>query len=200
MSDSDQDSACTMPATRIILVEGLDGTGKSTLCRRLEASIKDSFIWRAKAPPQDETHPTTALRLWFEYQNALMPHWVYGTIILDRWWPSTLAYTEGYYDNQFEHRANMYCKRFPTPDLVVNLTCKGSTSKSRIQTRDAHLSGEESRLHHDHEFKTKVTTTLDRCVDIMRAHGSTVISIDTDTHTPEQSFEIVMKECKRLFE
>lgn len=126
-------------------------------CRRLEASIKDSFMWRAKAPPQDG-------------------------------------------DNQFEHRANMYCKRFPTPDLVVNLTCKGNTSKSRIQTRDAHLSGEESRLHHDHEFKTKVTTTLDRCVDIMRAHGSTVISIDTDTHTPEQSFEIVMKECERLFE
>ena len=87
----------------VVVVEGLDGTGKSTLVLNLKEKL-GQFAVCLKSPPEELSH----LRSYFDEQPKKMRRAFYvlgnyacavrmqllateGPVIVDRFWPSTVA-------------------------------------------------------------------------------------------------------------
>ena len=100
----------------IIILEGLDGTGKSTILEGLERYYGD--IRRLRSPPErlcsfraHFDHQSPHLRRAFytlgNYACALSLREVSGKpIAIDRFWPSTVAYALA-----FDYQAGLFCMR-----------------------------------------------------------------------------------------
>lgn len=179
--------------TWTILVEGLDGTGKSTLCQKLNDFLPDCELWHAPSNPEAVTN--FQIRTWYEHACTMVPMG-YGNIIYDRWWPSTLAFTEAYYENSFEQKAQLFCSKLEVPDIVFYLKCGKATSCERIVKRDDLLSPEEKQLYVNAEFREKVEFTLDRCIQILKEQGARVIHLNTDHYDSESLFERAKEELE----
>lgn len=198
MSDTES-TISDIKSTQIILVEGLDGTGKSTLCKQLHGLYPQSVLWHAAPFPDSPYSPIMQHRTWYEFECTRIPTVVDDKIILDRWWPSTLAFTEGYYDNNFRHRANLFCEMFTVPDVVFYLKCNKQTSKRRIIERDTQLSYEENLLNKDLKFRAKVESTLDQCMDILREKRADVFCLNTDELSKEELFSEAQRILRTLY-
>lgn len=182
----------------IILVEGLDGSGKSTLCQRLSGSFPNSTVWHAQPPPPNVNTPW-AVRNWYEFQCATVSSSNNDVLILDRWWPTTLAFTNAYYSTPVQQLAEVWCRQAPIPDYVFSLVCNQTIAKQRIEKRDGVASQEESRLHTDQEFKGAVVKSLKTCLSQLHKNGAKVFKVMSQFSAPTDIHDAVMSAIRGEF-
>jgi len=174
----------------IILVEGLDGTGKTTLCGNLRKCYDQSVVWHAERSPSS-IKTVWGVRQWYEKECANAPTGDDATVILDRWWPTTLAFTNAYTPLPMKELANVWASQTPTPNYIFQLVCDCEAAKKRIQERDGVLSPEESMLYDKGAFGNNIQDSLDTCYSVLRSKGAKVYKVLTEFSDTGAVFEAV---------
>ncbi|XP_048387600.2 UMP-CMP kinase 2, mitochondrial [Stegostoma tigrinum] len=163
----------------VIVIEGLDATGKSTLTEALRDSLQATLL---KSPPDCISH----LRKTFDAKPPLirrafyaLGNYITGSIIaresekspviVDRFWHSTAAYAiatevSGKLENLPPPHHELY--RWPQdlvqPDLVLLLTVDAEERVRRLDRRGELRTKEEIELEANSIFRQKVEATYRR--------------------------------------
>ncbi|GCC23881.1 UMP-CMP kinase 2, mitochondrial [Chiloscyllium punctatum] len=163
----------------VIVIEGLDATGKSTLTEALRDSLQATLL---KSPPDCISH----LRKTFDAKPPLirrafyaLGNYITGSIIaresekspviVDRFWHSTAAYAiatevSGKLENLPPHHHELY--QWPQdlirPDLVLLLTVDAEERVRRLEQRGEMRTREEIELEANSIFRQKVEATYRR--------------------------------------
>lgn len=173
----------------LVVLEGLDGTGKTTLARGLEAQY--GFIaaatppsWASQLRPTFDECGLPHLRRAFyaacNYEVAatqLMPST--SPVVLDRFAYSTVAYAVGAALGQPEALPptssavwRWPADLLPRPALVVHLQLTPADRAARVSVRasasSTAITAEELRLAQDSSFERAVDTALSRCCEANR--------------------------------
>ena len=95
-----------MATKYIIELEGLDGSGKTTLCSKLSEAIPQSLNIKTPSVALKEIRPLwdklggVLARAFYHVSNYILQHEILeceeSVVIIDRWYASTCAYTVGY--------------------------------------------------------------------------------------------------------
>lgn len=177
------------PDFPVIVIEGLDATGKTTLTESLRDALGASLLY---SPPQClspmrarfDREPPLIRRAYFALGNYIIAEQIRqkGTetpVIVDRFWPSTAAYAiatavSGQVSNLPAEGSEVY--RWPSdllqPSLVVLLTLDPEERKRRLRNRGQEESEEEKELGQNQLFRLKVETAY------QRISGPEFVSVD----------------------
>lgn len=163
----------------VIVIEGLDATGKSTLTESLRASIQATLL---KSPHDCIGH----LRKAFDVKLPLIRRAFYtlgnyitasaiasasetSPVIVDRFWHSTAAYAiatevSGKVDNlpPPHHELYQWPQDLLQPDLVLLLTVSADERIRRLEQRAEMKTKEEAELEINSLFRQKVEATYRR--------------------------------------
>lgn len=146
-----------MKKGKFIVMEGLDGCGKSTQIQRLAAALeaKGEKVWITAEPTDFETGAyirrilADSLEKDMYLQAALfladrlehITHPEFGikrhledgcTVICDRYYYSSFAYQGTASDVEWVMKINLECRQMLTPDLCIFLDVNPDTCKERI--------------------------------------------------------------------
>ncbi|KAJ8398198.1 hypothetical protein AAFF_G00430420 [Aldrovandia affinis] len=166
----------------IIAIEGLDGTGKTTLTRSLTAALNASLLrsppeclspWR----PRFDSEPALLRRAFYALGNYITASQIatasqHAPVIVDRYWHSTAAYgiataVSGRVENLPSPGSEVY--RWPgdllRPDLVLLLTVNPEERMRRLDLRGEEKTREEAELEANQLFRTKVEQAYKRAED-----------------------------------
>lgn len=202
---------------RLISIEGIDGSGKSTLTKSLVATLsKKGFITRMTKEPggtalgtslrallQTKTVPTSAMTEFLlfaadraqHFQELIIPALRDGTIVIaDRLADSSLAY-QGYgrgLDKVMITTINKWVMQGISPDLTIYLRIDPVVASKRIQQRGEILTAfEQEKL----DFWQRVAQGYD---DILSQRNN-VITLDA-TLSELTLTEFAVNEVLRLIE
>lgn len=161
------------PDFPVIVVEGLDATGKTTLTESLKDTLGATLL---RSPPQClsplrarfDQEPPLIRRAFYALGNYITAEQVgqegsKTPVIIDRFWHSTAAYAiatavSGPLCNLPEEGSEVY--RWPSdllqPSLVVLLTLDPEERKRRLRDRGQGKTEEEQELDHNQLFRLKV--------------------------------------------
>ncbi|XP_043534353.1 UMP-CMP kinase 2, mitochondrial [Chiloscyllium plagiosum] len=163
----------------VIVIEGLDATGKSTLTEALRDSLQATLL---KSPPDCISH----LRKTFDAKPPLirrafyaLGNYITGSIIaresekspviVDRFWHSTAAYAiatevSGKLENlpPPHHELYQWPQDLIRPDLVLLLTVDAEERVRRLEQRGEMRTREEIELEANSIFRQKVEATYRR--------------------------------------
>lgn len=131
---------------KFIAIEGLDGVGKSTLARGLAEKLEGKYmntpgtaLTECRAVIMDAMGDDQLGRALFyastvsaQGRRALAEVNDGFTVIMDRYWPSTVAYAKA---RGVEVDLDMLTPGFVTPDLVVLITLNEQVRRSRLIQR-----------------------------------------------------------------
>ncbi|KAG9465401.1 hypothetical protein GDO78_018398 [Eleutherodactylus coqui] len=163
----------------VIVIEGLDATGKSTLTESLRSHLNAALL---KSPPDC----ISQWRTIFDSESALIKRAYYAIgnyigaaeiakasktspVIVDRFWHSTAAYTiatemGGGIHNLPDHHHDVY--QWPEdllrPDLVILLTVSDEERIHRIRKRGLQETKEERELEANSMFRQRVEEAYKR--------------------------------------
>lgn len=178
---------------KFVAVEGLDGTGKSTLVCKLAKSLAADLL---RTPPDmraPDLFPGKDLRALFDKCDPVRRRAYYRAanlvaseaarvalershVVMDRYWTSTYAYAA--LDDDGSDRLEKWAGRYPLellePNAVVLLTASGETRRRRMSGRGRPLTDEEERLH-DRE---------QRVIERYREFGP--LEVNTDNRNPAE--------------
>jgi thymidylate kinase len=177
----------------IIVIEGLDGVGKSTLVKNLSLKINAVVL---KTPPfvYSPMICDESLRPFFDAQPEPIRRAYYRfscviagvkarelskkqPVIIDRYWTSTVAYAFGAGEaHEILRHAGVYPDDIVRPDHTILLTVSEQVRLKRIRKRQDTDTVEEQRLAADMTFR-KRTLSAFRWFDIHE--------IDTSHLTPD---------------
>ncbi|XP_053564922.1 UMP-CMP kinase 2, mitochondrial [Bombina bombina] len=163
----------------VIVIEGLDATGKSTLTQSLKVSLKAALL---KSPPDCisqwrktfDDEPSLIRRAYYALGNYIVESQIaeaskHSPVIVDRYWHSTAAYaiaTEigGSAHNlpESHHEVYQWPNDLLKPDLVILLTVRDEERIKRIQGRGLAETKEEKELETNSMFRQKVEETYKR--------------------------------------
>ncbi|XP_029451677.1 UMP-CMP kinase 2, mitochondrial [Rhinatrema bivittatum] len=157
----------------VIVVEGLDATGKTTLTQSLKDSLRAILL---KSPPACisqwrkifDDEPALIRRAFYALGNYIVASEIAmestkSPVIVDRYWHSTAAYAlatevSGGLHNLPGHHHEVY--QWPEdllkPDLVVLLTLSPEERAHRLQGRGTEKTKEEVELESNILFRKKV--------------------------------------------
>jgi len=146
----------------VILIEGLDGVGKSTLARGLASQLGATLL---TSPPDLGSHgmlgplrshfdrrPVSMRRAYYRFANLLVSEVAAVAnaerpVVIDRYWPSTVAFGVGM-DGATDLQA--WVGRYPPevlrPDVMVLLEVDEHTRNRRVTKRAEGTTGEEDDL------------------------------------------------------
>jgi len=178
----------------IIVIEGLDGVGKSTLVESLSKKINAAIL---KTPPliYSPMLGEESLRPFFDAQPEHVRREYYRfscviagakakelskvqPVIIDRYWTSTVAYAYGAGEaHDILRHAGTYPNGIVKPDHTILLTVSEDVRLKRIRKRQDTDTVEEQRLATDIAFR-KRTLNAFRWFDIHE--------IDTSKLTPNE--------------
>uniref|UniRef100_UPI0037E9AD5B UMP-CMP kinase 2, mitochondrial n=1 Tax=Semicossyphus pulcher TaxID=241346 RepID=UPI0037E9AD5B len=165
--------ARSKPDFPVIVIEGLDATGKTTLTESLRDSLGAALL---RSPPQClspsracfDREPPLIRRAFYALGNYITAEEIgregmKTPVIVDRFWHSTAAYAiatavSGAVCNLPAEGSEVYC--WPTdllqPSLVVLLTLDPEERKRRLRGRGQGETEEEQELDHNQLFRLKV--------------------------------------------
>jgi UMP-CMP kinase 2 len=189
----------------IIVIEGLDGVGKTTLVNSLEL-VLDAVVIKTPGVISiaGEGRP---LRELYDKQSESIRRAYYRfacvtagikarefsetvPVIIDRYWTSTVSYAVGAgEDKQTMSFLGKYPDDIIKPDLVIVLTVNEAVRLTRIRKRQDIDSVEESRLASDTVFRERIMNAL-RSFDIYE--------IDTSYLAPSEVLAAVVLRIKEL--
>ncbi|XP_029316723.1 UMP-CMP kinase 2, mitochondrial [Cottoperca gobio] len=171
--------ARSKPDFPVIVIEGLDATGKTTLTESLRDTLGASLL---RSPP----HCLSPMRTRFDREPPLIRRAFYALgnyitadqigqevmktpVIVDRFWHSTAAYAiatavSGPVCNLPAEGSEVY--RWPSdllqPSLVVSLTLDPEERRRRLRDRGQGKTEEEQELDHNQLFRLKVEKAYQR--------------------------------------
>ena len=196
MTEFADPTVCNGPIS--ILVEGLDGTGKSTTIKALAEKLKAV----RKSTPPDIIRP---FREWFTDNPDLALRKAYymvgnfmvgeeikeslkkgDSVVLDRFYPSTMAYLLGKSDSELPPIEDPIWKWIPElykPDYMFVLTLN---EEDRVKRRSGRMEVEETLeeklLRERPEIGMKINMAYKRygCIEIpIQANDTTEVIVDT---------------------
>ncbi|XP_062325664.1 UMP-CMP kinase 2, mitochondrial [Osmerus eperlanus] len=163
----------------VIVIEGLDATGKTTLTQSLREALGASLL---RSPPQClapwrglfDQEPPLLRRAFYALGNYITAGQIgqeatHTPVIVDRYWHSTAAYAiatavGGTVNNLPQGGSEVY--RWPDdllqPSLVILLTLDPHERRRRLQGRGQDKTQEEEELEADHLFRLKVEEAYHR--------------------------------------
>ncbi|XP_068436826.1 UMP-CMP kinase 2, mitochondrial [Clinocottus analis] len=171
--------ARSKPDFPVIVIEGLDATGKTTLTESLRDALGASLL---RSPPQClspvrarfDREPPLIRRAFYALGNYITAEQIgqegmKTPVIVDRFWHSTAAYAiatavSGQVCDLPADGSEVY--RWPSdllqPSLVVVLTLDPEERKRRLSNRGQGETEEEKKLDHNQLFRLKVETAYQR--------------------------------------
>lgn len=173
--------ARSKPDFPVIVIEGLDATGKTTLTESLKDTLGAALL---RSPPQClspwracfDQEPPLIRRAFYALGNYITAEQIgqegmKTPVIVDRFWHSTAAYAiatavSGPVCNLPAEGSEVY--RWPTdllqPSLVVLLTLDPEERKRRLRDRGQGKTEEEQKLDHNHLFRLRVEEAYRRII------------------------------------
>nr|ABP63530.1 thymidylate kinase [Salmo salar] len=186
----------------VIVIEGLDATGKSTLTESLTEALGATLL---KSPPQClspwrarfDTEPPLIRRAFYALGNYLTAGQIgqearQAPVIVDRYWHSTAAYAiatavGGKLGNLPQAGSEVY--GWPgdllRPSLVLMLSLSSQERMRRLQVRGQDKTMEEEELEANHLFRQKVEEAY------QRVGGPACITVDASP-SPDQVLQQVL--------
>lgn len=177
------------PDFPVIVIEGLDATGKTTLTESLRDTLGASLL---RSPPQClspwrarfDLEPPLIRRAFYALGNYITADQIgqegkKTPVIVDRFWHSTAAYAiatavSGPVCNLPGEGSEVYC--WPSdllqPSLVVLLTLDPEERKRRLRNRGQGKTNEEQELDHNQLFRLRVEEAY------RRISGPACVSVD----------------------
>ncbi|XP_069575129.1 UMP-CMP kinase 2, mitochondrial [Brachyistius frenatus] len=168
-----REAARNKPDFPVIIIEGLDATGKTTLTESLRDTLGATLL---RSPPQClspwrarfDQEPPLIRRAFYALGNYITAGQIgqeamKTPVIVDRFWHSTAAYAiatavSGPVCNLPPEGSEMY--RWPSdllhPSLVVVLTLDPEERKRRLRNRGQVKTDEEQELDHNQLFRLRV--------------------------------------------
>ncbi|XP_029349330.1 UMP-CMP kinase 2, mitochondrial [Echeneis naucrates] len=181
--------ARSKPDFPVIVIEGLDATGKTTLTESLRDTLGAVLL---RSPPQClapwrarfDREPPLIRRAFYALGNYITAEQIgqqgmKTPVIVDRYWHSTAAYAiatavTGPLSNLPAEGSEVY--RWPSdllkPTLVVFLTVDPEERKRRLRNRGLGKTAEEEELDHNQLFRLRVEEAYRRII------GPACIAVD----------------------
>ncbi|XP_078069319.1 UMP-CMP kinase 2, mitochondrial [Mustelus asterias] len=173
------DRTCRKGQFPVIVIEGLDATGKSTLTEALRKSIQATLL---KSPPDCIGHlrktfdakPPPIRRAFYALGNYITASTIASAsekspVIIDRFWHSTAAYAiatevSGKVENlpPPHHELYLWPQDLVQPDLVLLLTLDAEERVRRLEQRGEMRTKEEIELEANSLFRQKVEAVYRR--------------------------------------
>uniref|UniRef100_A0A8C8SCA2 UMP-CMP kinase 2, mitochondrial n=1 Tax=Pelusios castaneus TaxID=367368 RepID=A0A8C8SCA2_9SAUR len=172
----------------VIVIEGLDATGKTTVTQSLKASLNAVLL---RSPPASisqwrktfDDEPTLIRRAFYALGNYIVASEIAkasteSPVIVDRYWHSTAAYAiateiSGKMQNlpSAHHEVYHWPEDLLKPDLVLLLTVSPEERIRRLHGRGLEKTEEETELEANSLFRQKVEESYKRmdnpgCQDI----------------------------------
>lgn len=183
-------NSCDFP---LILIEGLDGVGKSTQVRELSRILSakvistPQFIEDPLVPDKDlrirmDSSPSAIRREYYRLSNfyasetarQLIAH---SPVILDRYWCSTAAFSAMDENPPKWEVIGEWPAGLLIPDIVFLLIVDEENRTNRLSNRGGNLTEEEIRIEQDYENRQKI-------IEFYRCFNP--IEIDTSNKTIEE--------------
>ncbi|CAL8273044.1 unnamed protein product [Merluccius merluccius] len=177
------------PGSPVVVIEGLDATGKTTLTQSLREALGASLLqsppqclspWRARF----DQEPPLIRRAFYAVGNYITARQMgqgasQAPVIVDRYWHSTAAYAiatavSGPVSNLPPEGSELYLwpADLPQPSLVVLLTLDPQERRRRLQDRGQGQTNEEQQLDHNHLFRLRVEEAY------RRIRGPVCVAVD----------------------
>lgn len=184
---------------KFVVIEGLDGVGKSTVCSRFPRHfIKTRQPTNSQMGQQirhwltDSSVQVTPMMFAGDrahhLRTVILPTlWLAQTVVCDRYTLSSIVYQSFNPDGSFNEERALETRRlneiFYEPDLTVILTCDIEVSMERIAKRAADKQAMENL-----PFQRSVHAAYSS----VQPTDKTIV-LDTHKHTPEQIVRMVME-------
>lgn len=124
--------------TALVVIEGPDGSGKSSVCRLVAAMLPDAREWHHRPPPADRPRDPWSLALHYAAERAALAAAIRdgseesAVVIVDRWWMTAHAFALANRGPLAVHDLTWVERdALPPPALVVVLDASGSTLDAR---------------------------------------------------------------------
>ncbi len=176
---------------KIILLEGLDASGKSTITGMLKSFNKDVDMIVYKTPPNtvgqyrayfDQQSDTLFRRSYYLITNYIAHYELYFlatvlspkklVVVMDRFYPSTITYghTEEFRDITSPQDINIeWPEDLIKPDTIIYAKCEKKDRNERLTARNEKLTKEERQLIEDRDYENFLSESyrhfLD-CIDL----------------------------------
>ncbi|MDE1828184.1 MAG: deoxynucleoside kinase [Candidatus Micrarchaeota archaeon] len=194
-----------------IVIEGVDGSGKTTIAQSLStkiggnliASSQVSFLPAIRKYTNLDTANTIARFGYYlavnKYTTDILANGDSKTDVFDRYIYSTLTthialdtlYNDGRNIKHIKEIFEQESQNFPTPDTVAFLYVNPEVRKLRVNLRDVRA---DSKLDFNSSFAIETEKLLKELAKDMRGEGITnVVEIDTSNKTVEESMNIILK-------
>ncbi|XP_058407834.1 UMP-CMP kinase 2, mitochondrial [Diceros bicornis minor] len=196
----------------VIVIEGLDATGKTTVTQSVSDSLKAVLL---KSPPSCigqwrkifDDEPTIIRRAFYSLGNYIVASEIAkesmkSPVIVDRYWHSTATYaiaTEVSGGLQHLPPAHHPIYQWPRdllkPDLVLLLTVSPEERMQRIEGRGMEKTREEAELETNNIFRQKVEESYQR----MQNPGCHVVDASPSREKVLQMvLSLIQNNCKEL--
>ena len=155
-----------------IVIEGLDGTGKSTLTEKLSSALNAKLLScppRLEAPDLhhgdlrvhfDNTSPSIR-RAYYKATNLVASQLAieslkHGHVVMDRYWTSTVAFSVMDDGNEMAEWEGLYPPAIRIPDILILLTVDETNRNKRMVGRGEPTTDEEHNLANDNLRREEV--------------------------------------------
>ena len=194
-------------SNRIILIEGLDATGKSTLVTNL-VELLNAIVIRNPPDMIDERITEIDLRSYFDYVGGVRRREFYRSanfisselarlivedswVIMDRYWPSTAAFAAMDTESMSWEPLGIYPEGFVQPDFTFLLTVSEEERTRRLIGRGIEQTEEETRMFANRVGRESVLQGL-------RAFSP--VEIDTTHMNPDEVVYFVLNHLQEAGE
>lgn len=142
--------------TALVVIEGPDGSGKSSVCRLVAAMLPDAREWHHRPPPPDRPRDPWSLALHYAAERAAIAAAIRdgseesAIVLCDRWTHTASVFADVRDSDAERALADAEMTALPQPALVVVLDASDAT----LAARRPDASPDEVRaraLYRDHE-------------------------------------------------
>jgi thymidylate kinase len=179
-------TAAVATVAKAVVVEGLDGVGKTTASKQLAARL--NAVW-LKTPPEEmaawrphyDAQPEEVRRCFYQLGNVIVSRRLRlasarESFVLDRFWPSTYAYSAAHLAVSPTSGATVvgsWPQFLVQPNLIVLLTLPEEERLQRLSTRhDGAALGEERLLQRDPAYRQRVLECYRRIPHLVEVDAS----------------------------
>jgi dTMP kinase len=192
----------------LIVVEGIDGVGKTSIGRCLAANLNATFvhtpneIYNSLRNVLDGRSSIDSLLFYLSSVAYEIENWISGDnklLVMDRYWISSLSYyfmkSEEFNNvSIFEQIEKFFCwikNIFPEPSIIINLVCNRDVRLARLNERVSNGFGDNISM----EYELRYHTLLNKTISLSSAAK---IDFDTSEYSANESAAILHKKVMSL--